>query len=337
MKRLMLLALLAFSAAVMANAATTCMYLSVGTSMVLQNDCTTDAPIVVPNGITHNGVGHKISAIDPPGDHFRGAIIQNSGASASVINTVIETVNLADYCESGANSLAGILFDGASGEITGNTILSVRKTSTDGHLSSCQEGNAIEVMNFGALSGRAKVNIDGNQIRNYQKTGIVLNGEVDGTVTGNTVIGAGPQNYIGQNGIQIGSGASARVSRNTVSDNSYTGSSTASGGIIVASGPLHRSEYSFGVQIADNTLVGNDVGVWLMQMNDRRESPVVQTHVQVTNNTISNDAVNNGRTYQAAITAHGNGDVISGNRILGRGYDPATLPGKTLSIDDYRY
>jgi len=30
---------------------------------------------------------------------------------------------------------------------------------------------------------------------------------------------------------------------------------------VVASGPLHRSEYSFGVEIEENTLVGNDVGV----------------------------------------------------------------------------
>jgi hypothetical protein len=336
MKRLMLLTLLALSAALMAKAATTCMYLTVGTSMVLQSDCTTDAPIVVPNGITHNGAGHKISAIDPPGDHFRGAIIQNAGASASVINTVIETANLENICESGVHKLAGIRFDGASGEITGNTILSVRRSTPEGNLPSCQEGNAIEVTNFGSLPGRAKINIEGNQIRNYQKTGIILGGEVDGTVSSNTVIGAGPQNFIGQNGIQISSGASARVSRNTVVDNSYTGSSAASAGIIVSSGPIRRSEYSFGLEISENTLVGNDVGVWLQQMNERGESPIVPTRVRVTNNTITNDAVNNGLTYQAAITVHGNGDLVSGNRILGRGYDPATLPGKTMGIDDYR-
>jgi len=54
------------------------------------------------------------------------------------------------------------------------------------------------------------------------------------------------------------------------------------------------------------------------------------------NNVISNDAVTNTR-YQVAITAHGNGDLIRGNRILGAGYDPATNPGKTLAIDAYQY
>jgi len=333
MKKLLLVLFLACFAAVMASGATTCVYLTSGTSMVLQGDCTTDAPIIVPNGMTHDGGGHKISAIDPPGDHFRGAVIQNGGASASVVNTVIETAGLADACQSGADSLAGILFDSASGTISGNLILSMNKHPRAGVLSSCQEGNAIEVANSAA---RMPVTIAGNTIRNYQKTGIVLNGAVNAIVEDNTVEGAGPQGYIGQNGIQISAGANARVIRNRVIGNSYTGSSTASGGIVVASGPLHRSEYSFGVDIEGNTLVNNDVGVWLMQMNERRESPVVPTHVRVINNVITNDAVTNGRVYQSGITAHGNGDTISGNRILGAGYDPATLPGKTIAIDSYQ-
>jgi hypothetical protein len=304
--------------------------------MVLQSDCMTDSPIIVPNGMTHDGAGHKITAIDPPGGHFRGGILQNAGATANVVDTVLETAGIEDFCQTGADQLAGILFDGASGTITRNTILAVNKNSRAGVLSSCQEGNAIEAVNFGSMPGRMQVKIDNNTIRNYQKTGIVLNGEVDGTVVANAVVGAGPQGFIGQNGIQIGAGASGHVMGNTITGNAYSGSDTASGGIVVASGPLHRSNYSFGVEIEQNTLVGNDVGVWLMQMNERRESPVVPTRVSVTNNVITNDAVTNGRTYQAAITAHGNGDLIKGNRISGAGYDPATLPGSTLAIDAYQ-
>jgi hypothetical protein len=321
--------------ATLASAATTCTYLSSGTNMVLQSDCWTDAPIIVPNGMTHDGGGHKITAIDPPGGHFRGAILQNGGASASVVNTAIETSGLANVCEQGADMLAAVLFDGASGTISGNVIHAVNKHPGRGVLSSCQEGNAIEAVNSGALAGRAKVTIAGNTIHNYQKTGIVVGGAVDGIVEDNIVEGAGPQGFIGQNGIQIGSGASASVRRNKVIGNSYTGTETASGGIVVASGPVHRSEYSFGVEIEENTLVSNDVGVWLMQMTERRESPVVPTRIRVVNNVITNDAVTNTR-YQAAITAHGNGDLIRGNRILGAGYDPATNPGKTLAIDAYQ-
>jgi hypothetical protein len=304
--------------------------------MVLQSDCTTDAPIIIPNGMTHDGAGHKVTAIDPPGDHFRGAVLQNGGASANVVDTVLETMGLESVCQTGQNKLVGILFDGAAGTITRNTILSVNKNPRAGVLSGCQEGNAIEAANFGSMPGRMEVKIDNNTIHNYQKTGIVVNGDVDGTIVANTVIGAGPQGFIGQNGIQIGAGASARVKGNTVTGNSYTGSGTASGGIIVASGPLHHSNYSFGIEIESNTLIGNDVGVWLMQMNEKRESPVVATRVSVVNNIITNDAVTNGHTYQAGITAHGKNDFIKGNRISGAGYDPATLPGSTLAIDAYQ-
>jgi hypothetical protein len=335
MKTLMIASLLAVSMASVSKAATTCMYITSGSTMALQGDCTTDAPIIVPNGMTHDGAGHRITAIDPPGGHFMGAVLQNGGAVASVINTAIETAGLGDFCQTGPDKLAGILFDGASGSISGNSILSMNKNSRSGALSSCQEGNAIEVMNFGAAPDRVTVTVGGNTIRNYQKTGIVVNGDVDATVTGNTVIGAGPQRFIGQNGIQIGSGAFASVTSNNVSGNAYTGSETASGGIVVASGPLHKSGYSFGVEIRANSLAGNDVGIWLMQMTEHREAPVVPTRIRVLDNMITNDAVTN--KYQAGITAHGNNDTIAGNRISGVGYDPATLHGSTFAIDDYRY
>jgi hypothetical protein len=337
MRRPILVLVLAVSAAMVASAATTCTYLMSGSSMVLQADCTTDAPIVIPDGMTHDGAGHKITAIDPPGDHFRGAVIQNGGALANVVDTTIEAAGLEDFCQSGTDRLAGILFDGASGNVSRNVILSMNKNSRPGVLSSCQEGNAIEVMNFGSAPGRPQVTIDGNAIRNYQKTGIVVNGDVNGIVTGNTIVGAGPQGFIGQNGIQIGSGAHARVTGNTVVGNSYTGSSTASGGIIVASGPLHKSGYSLGVEISSNYLAGNDVGVWLMQMTEHREAPVVPTRIKVVDNLITNDALTNGRKYQAGITTHSNSDMITGNRIFGAGYDPATLPGSTFRIDDSRF
>ena len=337
MKRPIFVLLPLVSAGMIASAATTCTYLVSGSRMVLQGDCTTDAPIIVPNGMTHDGAGHKVTAVDPPGNHFRGAVIQNGGASANVVDTVIETAGLADFCQGGRDSLAGILFDGASGSVSRNVILSTNKGGHQGVRSSCQEGNAIEVINFGSAPGRPLVKIDSNKISDYQKTGIVVSGDMDGIVTGNTVIGAGPQGFIGQNGIQIGSGAYARVTGNTVTGNSYTGRGTASGGIIVASGPLHKSGYSLGIEISSNYLSGNDVGIWLMQTTERGDAPVLPTQIKVVDNVITNDALTNGAKYQAGITAHGNNDTITGNHISGAGYDPATVRGSTFEIDDYRF
>ncbi len=95
--------------------------------MRLVSDCTTDAPIVVPDGVTFDGDHHTLIAIDPPDDTFRGAIITSSGATASVINTNISAVALADACRAGAERLRGIYFEGASGTIRGNRVIDVDK------------------------------------------------------------------------------------------------------------------------------------------------------------------------------------------------------------------
>src|SRR5262245_26635758 len=69
-----------------ARAATTCILVPSGTTLTLAADCTTDGSIVNPNGFTLDGAGHTISAVDPAGDHFRGAVVRNGGAVAHVKN-----------------------------------------------------------------------------------------------------------------------------------------------------------------------------------------------------------------------------------------------------------
>ena len=66
--------------------------------------------------------------------------------------------------------------------------------------------------------------IDSNTISRYQKGGITVNcGGTNVTVTANTLKGLGPVDFIAQNGIQFGFGASGIVRGNTISDNFYTG------------------------------------------------------------------------------------------------------------------
>ena len=64
--------------------------------------------------------------------------------------------------------------------------------------------------------------ITDNVVSDYQKNGIVVNGEVSGTIDRNVVTGDGPITYIAQNGIQIGFGASGVIRDNEVSGNDYT-------------------------------------------------------------------------------------------------------------------
>ncbi len=90
----------------------------------------------------------------------------------------------------------------------------------------------------------------GNTIRDYQKTGIVANGHVLATIINNTVTGAGPINYIAQNGIQVGFGGSATIKGNTVSGNWYTPVSDVACGVL-----LFQAN---GVKASSNTLFANE-------------------------------------------------------------------------------
>ncbi len=194
-----------------------------------------------------NGNGFTITAVDPTGDHFHGAVVKNGGGTANVVNLTVEALALADVCDGGNDRLRGILFDGASGSITGNTVRSVNQGS-----SGCQEGNGIEVRNepFDNTGADLAITISGNVVTNYQKNGITVNGSVAATITNNTVSGAGPVNYIAQNGIQIGFGGTATIKGNSVSGNNYTPTSDLACGILYFEAD--------GVKASNNTLFANE-------------------------------------------------------------------------------
>lgn len=241
-----------------AYAATTCTFTTTGTTMKLNADCTTDTTILIPNGFTLDGRGYTITGIDPAGDHFRGAVVKNGGASANVKNLTVTVSGLADVCDAGDDRLRGILFEGASGNITNSKALNINQGA-----SGCQEGNGIEVRNApfdGTHPATKVVKIKNNVVSNYQKTGIIANGDVSAVVERNTVTGLGPVNYIAQNGIQFGFGALGKAENNTVSGNIYTPQTFASSGILLVLA-------GNGIKVEDNNVNNNDVGIWLNGAN----------------------------------------------------------------------
>jgi hypothetical protein len=257
-------------------------------------------------------------------------------------DTGVGTVDHADI--SGSNYF-GVLVNGDANivavNITNSSIHDIGETPLNG----TQHGAGIYYRSFFPV-GSATGIISGNTFTNYQKGGIVANGEgTSVTISGNTVTGQGPVTYIAQNGIQVGYGASATVSGNTVTGNSYSGSIFASsGGILVVGGPGYGNgpdgnpfPYTVQTHIQKNILTGNDVGVWLSNDNNGVPPPT-PTSIKVQSNTITNCCVTNatgGGTvpYQAGISDEGNRDSLINNKISGDGYDPDTLPGSTFSID----
>lgn len=201
----------------------------------LLGDCITDATIIVPQhagGSVFDGDGYTITAMDPSSGHFLGAVLQAEAGAASIIvtDTTITTSGLADVCDADTARLRGILFDGVAGSITGNTVTGLKQATASG----CQEGNGIEARHAPFAKGGVDkaVVITGNTVTDYQKSGIVASGSVNVSVTGNVVTGAGPITYIGQNGIQLGFGATGIVKNNTVSGNDYTPSSFVACGVL---------------------------------------------------------------------------------------------------------
>jgi parallel beta-helix repeat protein len=276
------------------HAATTCVFDTRGQRMALRASCQTDATIEIPDGFTLDGRGRSIVAVDPPGGHFLGAVVRNAGASANVRNLVVEARALVSVCDGSGppdQRLAGILLADASGTVTNSRVLGINQGQ-----SGCQEGAAIAVRGDQSGEGQARsVQIVNNRVEGYQKTGILVNGNVDAVVDRNRVVGLGPVDFIGQNGIQLGFGARGSVTRNQVAQNIYTQPEAASGGILIwNAGP--------GVEVARNRIEDCDVGIWLLTSSE----------AVVENNWVSDS------TYEGIVvdgqSGPSEGSLIVGNR-----------------------
>lgn len=234
-------------------ATTDCTFTTTGTTMKLDADCTTDGTILIPDGFTLDGKNHTITAVDPPADHFRGAVVRNAGTTAHVKNLGVTASNLANVCDAGDDRLRGIMFDGASGTIEKNNVFDLRQVD-----SGCQEGNSIEVRNApfdGTHPNTQTVVIKQNDIADFMKTGIVTNGDVDVKVEHNDIGPSANQDYLAANSIQVGFGAIGEVKNNDAAGNSWCCNPYAATGILVFDAD--------GADVNHNDVNGNaDVGIY---------------------------------------------------------------------------
>jgi hypothetical protein len=211
----------------------------------------------------------------------------------------------------GANYF-GIVNNGGNVSIQSSSVSNIGEAPFNG----TQHGVAI----YFAFNSNAKGDIQGNYIWGYQKGGIVVNGPLaSSNITGNTVIGLGPVNFIAQNGIQVGYGAQANVQQNLVYGNAYTGTSTTSGGILLVGGDWYGGPATTNVQMVGNNALANDVGIYLSNLDASGNSVSTPTRDSAVNNTLANNAVTN-PVYQAGISDQGDEDSFVNNTICGSGY-----------------
>jgi len=199
----------------------------------------------------------------------------------------------------------------------------------------CQQGIGISYRAFqlGGMTGTAGGTVSNVTVYNYEKGGIEANGQgVNTTVRDSTVTGTGPVASPAQNGIQIGFGASASVTGNGVSANSYHNpddSTTAATGVLVAGGPTYNNTpqcpgsssaspcpYTTGTMVLKNTLTNNDVGAYLFNALDNNlDAPSDMTNNKVTNNTMSASCSLN--VYVVGASVIGNNDKVVNNNMTG--------------------
>ncbi|HEX5753606.1 MAG TPA: right-handed parallel beta-helix repeat-containing protein [Archangium sp.] len=295
--------------------------------LALTAGCTTDSTLFVPDGYGFDGAGHTVTAVDPPGGAFTGAVIRNRGATARVRGVTVTASGLKDDCQTGAARLRGILLEGASGEVVDSEVSGITKGLTT---SGCQEGFGIEVRNDDASRGPFRVDVLRNRVSAFQKVGILATGAVEVTLADNAVEGGGPVSHIARNGIHVSNGARAQVTGNRVSGNAYTRADTVGSGILVSRGT--GAPLVTGLVIEGNTFTDNDIGIYLSQ--DAGDPPDASARARIAQNVFQHGSVSN--PYQAAIADYyGTGSLITSNDISGAGYDPATVPGGTFAVDVY--
>jgi parallel beta-helix repeat protein len=261
-----------------------------------------------------NATGCHIGVYYGPGTS---ANVTNADISGATYYGVLATKASVNVTNSQVHDIGEVPFNGAQHGIA-LYFASVRSGTADDGL-----GNYLQpTCDTGTTTGT----ISGNGVRLYQKGGITAN--CVGTnvkVTNNTVTGLGTVDFIAQNGIQVGYGAKATVTGNTVTANQYTGvGGTSSAGILVVGGTCYSLPLTVGLTISKNTVTSNDVGVWLFNCG----AGTTKTNNSVKLNTISNGAVTNTTGwsatcgYQVGIADAGHRDLIVNNTISGTGYTP---------------
>lgn len=271
-----------------------------GTTLQLTANYTTTETITIPDGYTLDGRGYTITAEDPGGGHFTGAVVTNAGSSAYVKDLTVTAYQLTNACDAGGNRLRGIMFEGASGAITHCTVIGINQGP-----SGCQEGNAIEVRNApfdGSHPNTQTVEIAHNNIQDYQKGGIICNGDVNVNIHHNAVGASATQQNLAANSIQLGFGAIGEVKHNRIDGNQWLGASNYVATAILLYLPSDGSVVSL------NNISGNsDVGLYAYGENGT-----------YWNNRIFDEGVD-GPHGDYGIVNFGSGNNYNNNKI--RGFD----------------
>ena len=226
------------------------------------------------------------------GINMTAALINPAGVVTGEVNAA--GCNIGVYADNGSRAVVNANIHGANyfGILVNGDVNNVKFDVKDSQVhdigetpfNGSQHGVAIYYRAFG--TGTTAGTISGTTVSLYQKGGIVVNGAGSNVnVKQNNAIGFGAVSFIAQNGIQVGFGATGTVTSNTATGHSYSGPNFASsGGILIVGGACYGSPLTVGTQVVGNTLVGNDVGVFVSNLDGTCSAPSSQTNIKIVNN-----------------------------------------------------
>lgn len=239
-----LLALSIGTLTVATASAQTCQFSTCGDTMTLLDDCVTDATITIPDGLTLDGQHHTITAVDPAGGHFLGAVVTNGGDTAVVRDLRIVGKFTSTTCDEN-NLLRGILFLNTTRAEAHDTFI---EGMHRGPGNTCQDGNGIvaERMPYdGTHPATGEVKIAHNVLVDFQRLGVYVAGDLNAEVRENSLATSIPAPAGGSFIISMFDGATGRIDRNDI-NGGYTSGEQNVNGIV-------------GSDVTDVHVVGNRV------------------------------------------------------------------------------
>lgn len=213
-----------------------------GLVYTLTSDCQVTTAIDVPDGVTLDGAGYTITAVETPALRYAGLAVLRSAvgdaSAAAVMN--VKNLHIETNFTVGGNSggeLYGILMENAGGTIDNVTVDGIS------HGNGVQEGKAIMARNL--VSPVADLTITNSSITRFQKSGLYIKGNIKFDVSGLSVgRGSGPNGEandgIAANGVTILNGAHGSLTDSQVAPNYYKlpADTSATGILIMDSGKV---------------------------------------------------------------------------------------------------
>jgi hypothetical protein len=149
-----------------------------GSTITLTSNCTTTTTINVADGVTVDGDGYTITAIDPVGNNFAGPVLKSATGTPttpSIMNVKNLNISASLAAHPGTGSLSALYYENAGGAITNVSLSGLTAESA-------LAGRALEVRNAAATTAPTLA-INGLKVRNYGKSGVFIQGKTTFTAT----------------------------------------------------------------------------------------------------------------------------------------------------------